>query len=131
MRAVVGAAIIAVTVAIFSPSAIRGQEAPPAAPPAPSENPPPPQSPWSFSLSPYVWFAGMSGDVGVNANLPVIDVDVSFADIFENIDWFPPPVMVVGEVRYGRFAAFTDFIYLGLDSNDEVTKGPVAAAVDV
>jgi hypothetical protein len=73
----------------------------------------------------------MSGDVGVNSNLAVIDVDVGFGEIFENIDWFPPPVMLVGELRHDRFAAFTDFIYLGLDSNDEMTKGPAAAAADL
>jgi hypothetical protein len=37
----------------------------------------------------------------------------------------------VGEVRYDRFGVFTDFIFLGLDSNDEVTKGPVAVAADL
>jgi opacity protein-like surface antigen len=132
MRAVVGAAIAAIAFAIFAPSTIRAQETTTAGSQAQSQKPPAPApSPWSFSVSPYVWFAGMTGNVGVNPNLPAIDVDVSFGDIFENIDWFPPPVMVVGEVRYDRFAAFTDFIYLGLDSNDEVTKGPVAAAVDL
>jgi hypothetical protein len=130
MRALVGAAAIAIVLALAAPPDVRGQETPPASPPAQSQEPPPP-SPWSFSLSPYVWFAGMSGTVGINSNLPKIDVDVTFGDIFKDIDWFPPPVMMVGEVRYGPFAAFTDFIYLGLDSNDEVTKGPAAAAVDL
>jgi len=131
VRALVGAAVVTILLGTVGAPNARGQETPPATPPAQSQQPPPPQSPWSFSVSPYVWFAGMTGTVGVNPNLPRIDVDVSFGDIFKNIDWFPPPVMVVGEVRYGRLAAFTDFVYLGLDSNDEVTKGPVAAAVDL
>src|SRR5262245_38723918 len=131
MRVLVGAAIMAIMFAAFRPSDTRAQEETTTGSQGQSQEPPTPSSPWSFSLSPYVWFAGMSGNVGVNANLPKIDVDVSFGDIFKNIDWFPPPAMVVGEVRYGRLAAFTDFIYLGLDSNDEVTKGPAAAAVDL
>jgi len=131
MRALVGAAVTAITLGLFGPSELRAQETTTAAPQAQSQEPPPPApSPWSFSLSPYVWFAGMTGTVGVNSNLPKIDVDVSFGDIFKDIDWFPPPTMLIGEARYGPFAAFTDFLYLGLDSNDEVTKGP-GAAVDL
>src|SRR5262245_9044762 len=73
------------------------------------------QSPWSFTASPYLWFAGLDGKIGVNQNLPSVDVDISFSEIFKSIDWLPPPVMFVGEVRYDRFAAFTDFIFLGLE----------------
>jgi opacity protein-like surface antigen len=72
-----------------------------------------------------MWFAGLSGDVGVNSNLPVIDVDVGFTEIFEAIDWFPPPVMLAGEVRYGRFAFTSDLIFLGLEADDSKTRGPV------
>lgn len=75
-----------------------------------------------------MWFAGLSGDVGVNSNLPVIDVDVDFSEIFEAIDWFPPPVMLAGEVRYQRFAFVTDLIFLGLEADDEATRGPVVVA---
>jgi opacity protein-like surface antigen len=131
MRAVAGAAIIAAMLGVFAPSEVRGQETTTEGSQAQPQPPPTAASPWSFRVSPYVWFAGMSGDVGVNSNLPVIDVDVDFGEIFENIDWFPPPVMFVGEVRYDRFGVFTDFIFLGLDSNDEVTKGPVAVAADL
>jgi hypothetical protein len=113
----------------FGPTDLSGQETTTTDSEARSRQAP--SSPWSFSLSPYLWLAGMSGNVGVNSNLPAIDVDMSFGDIFKSIDWLPPPVMVVGEVRYDRFSAFTDFIYLGLDSSDEVTRGPVTAAVDV
>jgi hypothetical protein len=86
--------------------------------------------PWSFRVAPYMWFAGLSGDVGVNQNL-VVDVDVDFSEIFESIDWFPPPVMLAGEVRYGRFAFITDFMFLGLDSDDEATRGPVTVAAEL
>jgi opacity protein-like surface antigen len=86
---------------------------------------------WSFGLSPYMWFAGLSGDVGVNQTLPVVRVDIDFDEIFDSIDWFPPPVMLVGEVRYGRFAFVTDFMFLGLETDDEATRGPVSVAAEV
>ena len=65
-----------------------------------------------------MWFAGVSGDVGVNSNLPTVDVDVNFSEIFKAIDWFPPPVMLAGEVRYGRFAFLSDLMFLGLEGDD-------------
>ncbi len=123
MRAVVGAAIVALVLGLPGPMGARGQES--ASQTATTED-----SPWSFRVSPYVWFAGLSGDVGVNQNL-VVDVDVDFGEIFDSIDWFPPPVMFVGEVRYERFGFFTDFMFLGLDSDDEIARGPVAVAADL
>jgi hypothetical protein len=115
----------------LGPLEARGQETSTQGSQAQSQPPPPVQSPWSFRVSPYVWFAGLSGDVGVNANLPVVDVDVDFSEIFNSIDWFPPPVMVAGEVRYGRFAFVTDLIFLGLEADDEATRGPVSVAAEV
>jgi hypothetical protein len=118
--------------AALASSEARGQEAPTQDSQAQSQPPPPAvPSPWSFRVSPYVWFAGLSGDFGVNSNLPVIDVDVDFSEIFHSIDWFPPPVMVAGEVRYGRFAFMTDLIFLGLDADHEASRGPVPVAAEV
>jgi len=131
MRAVMGATIIALVFGIFGQSEIRAQETTGDNPQAQAQPPPPAPSPWSFRVSPYMWFAGMSGNVGVGSRLPVIDVDVGFSDIFKRIDWFPPPAMFAGEVRYDRFAAFTDFMFLGLEADHSVTKGPVAVAADL
>ena len=128
MRAIAGVATIAMMLGVIGPLEARGQDTSTQGTQTQSQPPPPVQSPWSFRVSPYVWFAGLSGDVGVNANLPVIDVDVDFSEIFEAIDWFPPPVMVAGEVRYERFAFVTDLIFLGLDADEEKTRGPVALA---
>jgi len=109
-----------------------GQEPPPReAPGNGTEGSTPAVNPdWSFRASPYVWFAGLSGSVGVNQNLAV-DVDVDFHELFDSIDWLPPPVMVVGEARYGRFAVVTDFVFLGLDADDEITRGPVSLGAEL
>jgi hypothetical protein len=74
-------------------------------------------SSWSFRVSPYVWFAGLSGDVAAFPSLPPVEVDAAFRDIFKNLDWFPPPVMIAAEARRGRFAAVADFIYIGMTAD--------------
>jgi opacity protein-like surface antigen len=133
MKAIVRAATITLAaLCVLGPMAARGQESPSQqTKPQGSEAPTTERSPWSFLVSPYVWFAGMNGSVGVNENLPVIDVDVGFSDIFDAIDWFPPPVMFVGEVRYERFAVVTDFVYLGLEGEEERTRGPLSVGAEL
>jgi len=128
MRAIAGVATIAMMLGVIGPLEARGQETSTQGTQAQSQPPPPVQSPWSFRVSPYVWFAGVSGDVGVGPNLPVVDVDVDFSEIFEAIDWFPPPVMLAGEVRYGRFAFLSDLMFMGLDADEERTRGPLSVA---
>ena len=51
----------------------------------------------------------------MRSDLPSVDVDVGFTEIFDAIDWFPPPLMLDGEVRYGRIGFVSDFMYLGLE----------------
>ncbi|TGV77418.1 hypothetical protein EN801_036835, partial [Mesorhizobium sp. M00.F.Ca.ET.158.01.1.1] len=67
----------------------------------------------------------MNGRVGVRDVSPA-DVDVDFSQIFNHIYWSPPTVMLAGEARNGRYALFTDFIYLGLEA-DGTSPGPLAA----
>jgi hypothetical protein len=115
MRAIVGAAIVTVALGLLGPWNAWGQESASPETPAPEQQPSA-ESPWSFRLTTYVWFAGLDGDVGVRG-LPPADVDVEFSEIFDAIDWFPPPTMFVAEVRYDRFAFLTDFIYMGLEAD--------------
>ncbi|HUN81980.1 MAG TPA: hypothetical protein VMV81_10795 [Phycisphaerae bacterium] len=131
--AIAAVTIIAVVLGILGPSEALGQATPAQGTKAQDEKPPPPAapSPWSFRLSPYLWLAGIDGKVGVRSNLPSLNVDVGFSDIFDAIDWFPPPVMMSGEVRYGRFGFVSDFIYLGLEDSGGRTRGPISATADV
>ena len=108
---------------------------PPAPEPAPPQAPAPvavattEESPWSFRLTSYVWFAGLSDDVGVKGR--VANIDVSFSEVFDAIDWWPPPVMFAGEVRYDRLGFFTDFIYLGLEGDGTARRLPLSAELDM
>jgi opacity protein-like surface antigen len=131
MRMAVGVAIVAAVLWASGPSEIHAQETSNQGAQAQRQKPPPPPSPWSFSVSPYFWGAGLNGKVGVNSNLPTVDVGVKFTDIFKSIDWLPPPVMVAGEIRYDDFAAFTDFIFLGLEDEKGTARGPISVKADV
>lgn len=86
------------------------------------------RSPWSASLTSYVWFAGLDADVDVR-NLPTAHMNVDFSEIFDKIDWAPPPVMLLGEVRYDRFALISDFIYLGVEDSAK-GSGPLQVKAD-
>ena len=114
--------------ALFAVPAIAADAATqlPETAPAPAEAAPAPV--WTFTAEPYFWMAGMKGRVGVRGLSPA-DIDVDFSQIFDHIDWSPPPVMFAGEARNGRYAFFTDFIYLGLEA-DGTSAGPLALSAE-
>src|SRR5262249_44764259 len=131
MMVAFGVAMIATMLGVSGQSEIHAQETSNQGAAQSQKPPPPARSPWSFSVSPYFWGAGLNGKVGVNSNLPTVDVGVKFTDIFKSIDWFPPPVMVAGEIRYDDFAAFTDFIFLSLEDEKGAARGPISVNADV
>ena len=60
---------------------------------ADAETPPPEAAPeWSFTAEPFFWAAGLEGDAGVHGLGPV-NVNIDFDQIFNHIDWWPPPIM--------------------------------------
>ena len=87
------------------------------------------ESAWSFSITPYVWGAGISGDVGV-FGLPTVDVDASFSEIFDHLDF---GAMLASELRYGRFGIATDLVFVKLSGTEGTPFGILArsASVDV
>ena len=80
--------------------------------PAPVQLP----SGWTYTITPYFWTPGISGNVGVHG-LPEAHVDVDFDEIWDNLDF---GVMAAGEARYERYSVVGDAIYLKL-SNDTAT----------
>jgi hypothetical protein len=75
---------------------------------------------WSFGFAPYLWAAGMEGDVATLPPAGPAHVDASFHDILEDLDI---AVMGTGEIRRGRFALVADLVYVDL-SDDATTPGP-------
>lgn len=69
---------------------------------------------WSIIVAPYLWAAGLSGDVGVGGR--TANIDQSFGDILSYLDI---GFMGVTEVRYDRFGVFSDLTYAKLSSTDK------------
>lgn len=68
------------------------------------------ESGWTFSFAPYFWASGLSGDIQ-QFGLPAVDVDASFSDVFDRLDF---AAMAIGEARYGPYSIFGDVLYTKL-----------------
>ncbi|WP_137113905.1 hypothetical protein [Mesorhizobium sp. GR13] len=82
---------------------------------------------WTYSVSPYFWAAGLSGETS-QFGLPVVDIDASFSNIFDNLDF---AVMLIGEARNGPYSLFGDLIYTDLSSSKATPLGILATSVEV
>jgi len=81
---------------------------------------------WTFEFTPYLWGAGMSGEVGAGA-LPTMNVDMSFSDILDNLD---AGLMGAFEARNGRWGLLFDAIYMKLAHSATASRtgsGPIGA----
>ena len=78
-------------------------------------------------MTPYFWAAGLSGETS-QFGLPVIDMDASFNDVFDNLDF---AAMLIGEARNGPYSLFGDLIYTKLSSGSATPHGDLATSVEV
>lgn len=87
-----------------------------------------------FTLTPYLWLPSLDGTLRFDLPNGSPNVSASAGDILENLDF---AFMATGDIRKGRWSAFTDFIYLDLsDDNAEVRSvtgpgGVVEIPVDI
>ncbi len=80
---------------------------------------------WNYELTPYLWLAGMKGDVQAG-RLPKTSVDMSFSDVFKVLDF---AAMATLEVRKQRWGWLFDAIYIKVsDSASSSTTGPLGVA---
>jgi len=86
---------------------------------------PPPDYGWQFTFAPYLWASRITGDVGIGDR--TADVDVSFKDILEHLDF---AFMSAGEARNGRFSLSADVMYSALSSSDDTPHGIIANKID-
>lgn len=75
-----------------------------------------PSKEWHFAIIPYLWMMGINGKVGVRGR--TADVDVSFSDIFKNLD-FAAEVHI--EAWRERFGFFIDATYSKISLTKNVT----------
>ena len=81
---------------------------------------------WTFEFTPYLWGAGMSGEVG-SGSLPTMNVDMSFSDILDNLD---AGLMGAFEARNGRWGLLFDAIYMKLAHSATASRtgpGPIGS----
>lgn len=82
---------------------------------------------WVFSVSPYFWGAGLSGDVA-QFGLPEVHVESSFGDIFKDLDF---AFMAVGEARRDRVSLVVDVTYTKVSTGTGTPRGIVTDRVDL
>jgi len=92
---------------------------------------------WKFSITPYLWLPNIDGTLKYSVppgagGSP--EVEVGPNDYLENLRF---AMMISGEVRKGRWLAFTDFIYLDFSDEESAVKSinfggnPVSSSVNV
>ena len=81
----------------------------------------------AFTVTPYLWAAGMDGKIGVGGLQPA-DIDQNFGDILEKLDI---AVMLFLDGRVGRFGAFADIGYLKLSADADPPRGVLFNDLDV
>lgn len=79
---------------------------------------------WNFAVTPYLWMAGLNGQMGI-ATINT-DINAGFSDIFSNLDM---AFMLYGEARYKRFGLAVDWILINMSL--EGTRPVFGGAVKV
>ncbi|HWE15611.1 MAG TPA: hypothetical protein VG758_00285 [Hyphomicrobiaceae bacterium] len=82
--------------------------------------------PWTLTVVPYGWLAGLNGHTTVKGR--TTDIDADPIEILEHLDGVP--LMGFAEARAGRFALYGDIVYapLGTEAGASRTRG--AATLD-
>lgn len=82
---------------------------------------------WRFSVVPYVWLAGLSGDVATLPGLPPAEIDLSFSDVLENLDI---AAFGVGEARRGDLFLRAELSFARIGASAD-TPGPAFSGADL
>lgn len=85
------------------------------------------ESGWTFSLTPYFWAAGLSGELK-QFGLPAVDVDASFSDILDHLEF---GAMAMGEARNGPYSIFGDVMYTKIAGQGGTPRGILADDVEL
>jgi len=87
-----------------------------------------PPAGWQFEITPYVWMAGMKGDVQ-SGSLPKTSLDVGFSDVLDVLDF---ALMGAFEARNGRWGLLFDAQYMKLSDSATAQRtgaGPIGASL--
>ena len=82
---------------------------------------------WQFVLTPYIWFAGLTGDISANGQQ--VDVSASFFDIFDQLDF---AFQIHTEAMKDRYFLFVDWTYMKLSIDKDVEpRFPLASDANI
>ncbi|MEM8957629.1 MAG: autotransporter outer membrane beta-barrel domain-containing protein [Pseudomonadota bacterium] len=84
-------------------------------------------SDWSFQVTPYAWFTGLSGEVGTSAGRDPVDIDLSFGDILGDLD---AAGMLLGSARKGPWMLLFDTTFSRVTPS-EVLGGVFLSGVEI
>ncbi|SPJ30750.1 hypothetical protein [Falsiruegeria mediterranea] len=76
------------------------------------------QDNWEWRVAPYLWGSALSGTAATVPGLPPVDVDASFSDILDNLDFAG---MIAVRARNGRWGISGDLQYIKLNA----ASGPI------
>lgn len=72
---------------------------------------------WQFRLVPYLWFAGLEGEISAVSSQPPLPVDVSPGDAIKDTE---TSFMLMFEAKKNSHGIFADFIYTDVRSDEEL-----------
>src|SRR5687767_2082636 len=72
-------------------------------------------TPWQFSISPYLWLPSVDTELGVEGVPVGAESNSNASDVLDMLDF---AMLVSGEARKGKFAVLYDVQYLKLSDHD-------------
>lgn len=73
---------------------------------------------WDFRLAPYLWSAGIDGEV--TNGLGTAELEVDFEDIWNNLD---AAAQLLFEARHGRLSLLSDLVWISVELDGETPIG--------
>lgn len=77
---------------------------------------------WRFRLSPYMWLAGLKGDVATIPPLPTVPIDISASDALSD---FEGGGMLLLDAKKGRHGFLLDALYTDVRSDTTLVPAPI------
>jgi len=77
---------------------------------------------WAFRITPYLWFAGIKGDVSTIPGAPVTPIEVSASDALKDTQ---AAYMGLFEAKKGKHGGFIDYVYTDVESDTTVVPDPI------
>jgi hypothetical protein len=81
---------------------------------------------WNYRLTPYLWFAGLKGNVATIPGSPTVPIDISPSQALEDTE---TGLMVMLDAKRGPHGLFADFLYTDVQSEEELLPAPIGLSL--